>query len=86
MRAQRLKWERYEKKFERQDPVTGEDKYKHDFYEQEGSGAELLEDIGAKLKTFNPHHDLAKQQDDDWTALKRDFPRGSFVSVQVRLP
>ena len=82
MRDQQLKWERYEKRFVGQDPTTGEDKYKHDFFQQQGSGAELIEDIEAAIKKFNPHHDLAKQQDADWTALKRNFPRGSFVSVQ----
>ena len=66
-----------------QDDATGEDKYKHDFYDQEGTGEELIEDINNTITTFNPHHDLAKQQDADWDALKKNFPRGSFVSVQV---
>ena len=77
-----VKWEKYEKRFAGQDKITGEDKYKHDFWEQEGTGDELITEIGQTLKSFNPHHDLAKCQDDDWTYLKTSFPRRSFVSVQ----
>lgn len=78
-----LKFERYEKTFVGQDKVTGEDKYKHDFFEIEGTGAELIQAIRETMATFNPHHDLAKRQDADWQAIKTKFPRGSFVSVQV---
>lgn len=77
-----VKWERYEKVHVGQDKYTGEDK--HDFHEQTGSGSELFAEIQSVLKTFNPYHDLAKQQDDDWTSLKRNFPRRSFVTVQCR--
>ena len=83
MKDHRLKWERYTKQHAGQDISTGEDRYKHDFYDQEGTGEELIEDLKATLKKFNPHHDLAKQQDADWDALKKNFPCGSFVSVQV---
>lgn len=83
MKEHRLKWERYSKEHVGQDLATGEDKYKHDFYEQEGTGEELIDDIKTTLSKFNPHHDLAKQQDADWGALKRNFPLGSFVSVQA---
>ena len=83
MKEHRLKWERYSKEHVGQDLATGEDKYKHDFYEQEGTGEELIDDIKTTLSKFNPHHDLAKQQDADWGALKRNFPPGSFVSVQA---
>ena len=77
-----LSWERYLKKHDGQDKATGEDRYKHDFFEQRGTGDELFQQIGACLKTFNPHHDLAKCQDLDWSYLKQYFPHRSFVSVQ----
>ena len=77
-----IKVEKYEKRCKGQDPETKEDIYKHDFFEVEESGAQLLDDIKATLLTFNPHHDLACWQDQDWQHLKCEFPRGSFVSVQ----
>ena len=81
-KAHELAWERYLKQHVGKDAATGEDRYKHDFYEQRGTGAELLESIGVCLKTFNPHHDLAKSQDADWSCMKTSFPLKSFVSVQ----
>ena len=77
-----IKVEKCEKRCKGQDPETKEDLYKHDFFEVEESGAQLLDDIKATLVTFNPHHDLAAWQDEDWQHLKTKFPRGSFVSVQ----
>ena len=76
-----LKWERYERKPNGVDEF-GEPRYKHDFYEQRGTGDVLLAELTSCLATFRPHHDLAKWQDYDWQALKSCFPRGSFVSVQ----
>jgi hypothetical protein len=81
-RCHELKWERYLKQHDGQDKATGEDRYKHDFFEQRGTGGELLEQIALCLKKFNPHHDLAKAQDLDWSNLKAHFPHKSFVSVQ----